>query len=403
MKRNEFVRLSRIVLFAVLILSYSHASAATQATNACYNNATGALRLLVSGSSCDKSSETSISLNIVGVQGPQGPKGPQGPTGDKGPQGQQGPTGLTGPTGPAGPRGVQGPAGLAWKGAWANTTAYSVNDVVSFNGSAYICIAANSKIQPDGNTADWKLLAKKGDQGPAGQQGAQGTQGPQGPTGPKGATGPQGTPGVTGNTGSQGPTGPQGLKGPTGPKGDAGSSGVSKVYDGAGQFLGNLIDFSSSGNYTDSQDTQYIQGAILVYNPQIDAIISFHYDINNIIQECLDSSTDCTILYDTTIEMSNYSVWFDNAGCTGKAYLMSMSGKSMGMAGNLYYKVIEGSSPKIGQFAFGSVKSGNGICTDSTEDAEQIGVGAFYAAEVVPVGNLPFTLPLTTPLVFQFK
>jgi hypothetical protein len=137
------------VVSTVLPIFVTEAGAKTQATNACVDQTTGAVRILLSGS-CN-AGENPISLNIVGVQGPQGPKGPTGPKGDKGPQGPRGPVGAKGATGP------------------------------------------------------------KGDKGAS--QGATGPQGPKGDTGATGATGPQGPKGDTGATGATGSQGTQGPPG----------------------------------------------------------------------------------------------------------------------------------------------------------------------------------------------
>ncbi len=182
---------------------------------------------------------------LTGPQGPQGIQGPQGPmgltgatgaTGATGPQGPQGPQGLIGPQGSQGPQGSTGPQGPAgtngtgfnFRNAFDPTATYAVNDVVTYNGSTYIAIAANgpSTQTPDQNTSAWSLLAQQGatgPQGPMGLTGAVGPQGPAGATGASGATGPQGPQGLTG---AQGPQGSQGIPGPTGPQGPAGVNGT---------------------------------------------------------------------------------------------------------------------------------------------------------------------------------
>ena len=44
-----------------------------------------------------------------------------------------------------------------WKGAYSNSTAYAVDDVVSSGGSSYVCIQAHTN-QPVGNaTAYWNI------------------------------------------------------------------------------------------------------------------------------------------------------------------------------------------------------------------------------------------------------
>jgi len=119
-----------------------------------------------------------------GDQGPQGPEGPQGPVGVQGPQGDPG------PTGPAGPVTV---SALNFRGNWLSTTAYAVNDAVSFAGpstkvSSYFCIQANTGQSPveAGDTAYWALMAQEGATGPTGNTGAQGPVGNQGPKGTPG-------------------------------------------------------------------------------------------------------------------------------------------------------------------------------------------------------------------------
>ncbi len=93
----------------------------------------------------------------AGPQGPTGPQGAQGPQGSTGPQGPTGATGATGPQGPAGPQGVQGPQGVAgangakgntWRGAYSAGTTYVIDDVVEYNGSAWIAILGGTGNAP---------------------------------------------------------------------------------------------------------------------------------------------------------------------------------------------------------------------------------------------------------------
>jgi hypothetical protein len=88
--------------------------------------------------------------------------------------------------------------------SWNSSTAYAVNDAVSFNGSSYIALLPSTNLEPDLNPASWSLLAQQGATGPTG---ATGPQGPAGPTGATGAIGPQGPAGATGAIGPQGPAG----------------------------------------------------------------------------------------------------------------------------------------------------------------------------------------------------
>lgn len=57
--------------------------------------------------------------------------------------------------------------GINWRGEFLAGAAYNVNDVVSYNGSSYICIKAvglNDSHAPT-DTEYWSLLAKRGDNG----------------------------------------------------------------------------------------------------------------------------------------------------------------------------------------------------------------------------------------------
>lgn len=79
--------------------------------NACANNLNGAMRLVLSASSCVAGLETFKQWNVTGPQGPIGPQGVQGQTGAQGVAGPKGDTGLPGVAGPKGDTGTQGPAG----------------------------------------------------------------------------------------------------------------------------------------------------------------------------------------------------------------------------------------------------------------------------------------------------
>ena len=112
------------------------------------------------------------------------------PAGAKGDQGPAGRDGVTGPAGPAGPGGANGPSGangrsFVWRGAWSSGASYSRDDAVSHTGSTWIAERANSSSTPGPASADWDLMASKGDQG---GQGAQGVQGVPGTTGQSAST-----------------------------------------------------------------------------------------------------------------------------------------------------------------------------------------------------------------------
>jgi len=135
-----------------------------------------------------------ISLtNTAGSQGPTGPPGPQGI------QGVPGATGATGPQGPVGNTGATGPAGtngtgFDFRNAFDASASYAIDDVVTFNGSSYVAIAANagpSNPTPDVNPGAWSVMALEG------ATGGVGATGPSGPAGPTGATGAAGQAGIS--------------------------------------------------------------------------------------------------------------------------------------------------------------------------------------------------------------
>lgn len=115
-----------------------------------------------------------------GATGPQGPEGPQGPQGEKGTQGPQGIQGETGPQGPTGPTAV---ANINAKGTYSNSATYVCNDLVNYNGNAYVCIVASSTGMLPTDTTNWQLFVSQGAKGDKGDTGATGAQGPKGETG----------------------------------------------------------------------------------------------------------------------------------------------------------------------------------------------------------------------------
>ena len=48
---------------------------------------------------------------------------------------------------------------LNWRGAWSSSTAYAINDGVSYNGASYIAILAGTNHQPNTATTYWGILA----------------------------------------------------------------------------------------------------------------------------------------------------------------------------------------------------------------------------------------------------
>lgn len=80
-------------------------------------------------------------------------------------------------TGPQGIQGPQGEKGINPMGTWIADNEHFVDDVVTYQGSAYICIQDHTGIEtpPNLDTTRWALFVSKGDtgaQGPTGQTGA---------------------------------------------------------------------------------------------------------------------------------------------------------------------------------------------------------------------------------------
>lgn len=116
----------------------------------------------------------------TGATGPIGPVGPQGPKGETGAQGPQGIRGEMGPQGPTGPTAV---ANINAKGTYNGSTKYVRNDLVNYNGNAYVCIVASSTGVLPTNTTNWQLFVSQGAKGDKGDTGTTGAQGPKGETG----------------------------------------------------------------------------------------------------------------------------------------------------------------------------------------------------------------------------
>jgi hypothetical protein len=85
----------------------------------------------------------------------------QGTAGPIGPAGVAGPTGVAGAAGPAGAIGPQGPP-VQFTGAWGVARSYAVGDAAAYAGSSYIALTANVGREPDLNPAYWGILAAQG-------------------------------------------------------------------------------------------------------------------------------------------------------------------------------------------------------------------------------------------------
>jgi hypothetical protein len=66
---------------------------------------------------------------------------------------------------------------LTWRGAWSNVTTYAAYDVVSYQGSSYIAIAAGTNQNPATATNFWSIMASVGSAGATGSAGAAGAAG----------------------------------------------------------------------------------------------------------------------------------------------------------------------------------------------------------------------------------
>ena len=107
--RTNYLRALAVVCAAgLLVLTAGVVAAQTEGSpiNACVDNKTGELRIVLQSGSCDAKKETELSWNREGAQGPAGPQGPQGVPGPKGDAGPAGPQGEEGPPGPANVRKV---------------------------------------------------------------------------------------------------------------------------------------------------------------------------------------------------------------------------------------------------------------------------------------------------------
>ena len=102
-----------------------------------------------------------------------------------GSNGTSGTSGTSGGTGSSGTSGTSGTS-FTWKGVFNSFTGYSVNDVVSSNGSSYVCILAYPPqsfpypIQPGFSPTYWSLMAQAGTNGTSGTSGAAGSSGTSG-------------------------------------------------------------------------------------------------------------------------------------------------------------------------------------------------------------------------------
>ncbi len=178
--RPSAVRILAAVVALFLALAILASTAIGSTIHGCYENRTGALKL-VGGAHCAHG-ETAIQWSASGSRGPRGSRGAVGPEGPLGPTGV---TGATGPAGPAGEAGLPGPTGATGvtgqAGATGATGANGANGATGSAGAAGVA-GATGATGPTGATGSTGA-------------GGNGPTGPTGPTGP-GATGPTGAPGI---------------------------------------------------------------------------------------------------------------------------------------------------------------------------------------------------------------
>jgi hypothetical protein len=128
---------------------------------------------LVAGNVGNTPSSSPVQWALLVAQGAAGPAGAAGATGPAGPTGATGATGAVGPQGPP----------VSFLGGWLVGTAYSVGSGVSFGGSSYVALVANTGREPDISPTFWAVLSQAGAPGAAGAAGASGPQGPAGAVG----------------------------------------------------------------------------------------------------------------------------------------------------------------------------------------------------------------------------
>ncbi len=202
-----------IFTFSFIAMGGSKAESAGNIISGCYQKNNGQLRIAVSG--ICRPDEIAISWNQA----------------DSGPS--------------AGP----GQSGIIWRGEWSNSTAYAINDAVSYNGSSYIALMNNTNSDPEANPVIWNILARKGNIGDTGPAGPQGPTGDQGVAGPQGAAGPVGPQGPQGAAGQQGPAGADGPTGPTGMVATytfSGSVGTISAYSNQFVFAGPTVNVTTT-------------------------------------------------------------------------------------------------------------------------------------------------------------
>ena len=137
-------RLGGITLGLVALLAVSGVGVAAIGDgpiNACYAKRDGSLRVIDRSVTQCKSSESALTWNGAGPEGPKGDTGAQGPAGAQGATGPQGPKGDTGAQGPAGPQGATGPQGPAGTSGIAALEVVATQADVAANSGRVVTVA----------------------------------------------------------------------------------------------------------------------------------------------------------------------------------------------------------------------------------------------------------------------
>jgi len=87
-----------------------------------------------------------------------------GPPGAAGANGQDGQAGAPGPAGPPGPPGAIGKFSDSYKDVYDHGTTYTHGDLVTDDGSLWLCKAGTTTDRP-GRSAAWRLIVKRGKDG----------------------------------------------------------------------------------------------------------------------------------------------------------------------------------------------------------------------------------------------
>ena len=296
-------------------------------------------------------------------------------SGSMGPQGAQGPAGLEGPTGPVGMTGAQGQpgangTGFNFRNAFDPTASYAVNDVVTYNGSSYTAIAANTGPNdptPDTNPSAWSVMVAAGAAGVQGAQGAQGTQGaqgPVGPTGPIGATGAPGAPGLTGAQGTEGAQGPQGVQG---------SQGMSGI--GLREYRASLLQWYpqtfSVGSHP--QAVVFDGTNIWVANAVANTITKLLASTGAVVGTYSVGQLPCSLVFDGT------NIWVANSESNTVSKLLASTGELVG-------------TYAVGQYPFGLAFDGANIwvANYSSNTVTELLASSGAVIGTYPVGYSPW-------------